>query len=259
MNQFIFYQRIQDHSQKTVCKEIWINWINYEIKLVKRINTNQSIDLQYQLINEINIISEINEPFIVKTHGYLTDHFQNILLFQDYYSKGTLRDNLSMLSEKQKLVIIFKIAQAISSLNYKFNVVYRNLSPDNILLLDDLSPILDNFGISKQLSFTYQKMSKVLQFSIYNAPEIYQGSYQLFVDVWSLGVLVIWMFTGKEFEMEYYMLKRYEQLNLPDILTDKLPAFGLSFLELLLEVDPSKRPDIKLITNLLQKLIEISK
>jgi serum/glucocorticoid-regulated kinase 2 len=86
-------------------------------------------------------------------------------------------------------VIIAEVLLAIKFL-HDYNVMYRDLKPENVLIAEDGHIKISDFGLSKivegkNLSYT------VAGTTDYIAPEILSGKgYNQLIDLWSLGVLL---------------------------------------------------------------------
>ena len=79
------------------------------------------------------------------------------------------------------------------------NIVHRDLKPEN-LVLDQKGPdaiikIID-FGTSKVFD-PKKKMKQAIGTPYYIAPEVIKGSYDSKCDIWSCGVILYILLTGK--------------------------------------------------------------
>ena len=110
--------------------------------------------------------------------------------------------------EKELIHITREMVTALTYLNNR-NICHRDLKPDNILYdhISEKIKIID-FGISKKTFSRGQRrdMLTVIGTHFYMAPEIFiGGGYDESVDLWSLGVIVFNLVTGKTpFESEYH-------------------------------------------------------
>ncbi|CDW72839.1 protein kinase domain containing protein [Stylonychia lemnae] len=97
----------------------------------------------------------------------------------------------------------YRLEESIDRGNY--GTVYKvtdltnqNISPDNILVFDDKTFKIIDFGIVSHGQSTQMGAGKV----DYMAPEIYfmkKDSYDKMIDVWSIGVLLYFVCTGNKF------------------------------------------------------------
>ncbi len=91
--------------------------------------------------------------------------------------------------------------QILSAVNYchSKNIVHRDLKPENLLYDTDLpgaSLKVIDFGTS-QVYDPAKKMNQTYGTPYYIAPEILAGEYNEKCDIWSLGVLLFILLSGK--------------------------------------------------------------
>lgn len=72
----------------------------------------------------------------------------------------------------------------------RYNIIHRDIKPDNIFISETGNYKLGDFGIARQLEKTLTHMSKKGTYN-YMAPEIYKGGrYDSTVDIYSLGIVM---------------------------------------------------------------------
>ena len=148
---------------------------------------NVSKDNIRSLAREVNIISKLNHPSIVKFIGYSPVDFKNKkkpVIITEFLSNGSLGDIINLekkslckeeWNDTKKIINIYGIASAMSFLHSN-NIIHRDLKPDNILLDDYLFPKLTDFGLSKikhinEESITLQSTQSIKGTPLYIAPE----------------------------------------------------------------------------------------
>ncbi|KAK8898332.1 hypothetical protein M9Y10_000616 [Tritrichomonas musculus] len=177
-------------------------------------NCNETIS---SIKNELNIISKLNHPSIIKFIGYNIRNFENEskpTIIMELASNNSLRHMISLAREfrnppqwnvTKKIINIFGIASGLAYL-HSHNIIHRDLKPENILLDDYLYPKITDFGLSKICSDISQTANSNPKGTLhYMSPEMYMGEYSYATDVYSFGIII------------------YE------ILTEKVPFQGLNF------------------------------
>ena len=108
------------------------------------------------LIREVNIISKLNHPSIVKFIGFSPIDFGNDprpVIITEYITNGTLTEQIllerrGVASDKwndtTKLIILYGIASAMSFLHSN-KIIHRDLKPENILMDENLYPKITDF------------------------------------------------------------------------------------------------------------------
>uniref|UniRef100_A0ACD5W3J3 Uncharacterized protein n=1 Tax=Avena sativa TaxID=4498 RepID=A0ACD5W3J3_AVESA len=153
--------------------------------------------------------------YCADTQGAMTRHegkfimadVQQRLLCFEYLPKGTLHEYINDTSHevrwRERYQIITGICHGLHYLHQK-NILHLDLKPTNILLDDNWVPKITDFGISRCFDqMESQVITKIAGTPGYLAPEsfnhtevTYRNSYRL--DIYSLGVVIIEILTGKK-------------------------------------------------------------
>ncbi|XVF24098.1 hypothetical protein REPUB_Repub13aG0098100 [Reevesia pubescens] len=128
----------------------------------------------------------------------------------------------------QRLNVAIDVACALEYLHHhcETSIVHCDLKPSNILLDDEMVAHVGDFGLARFMSADMQSYSTSLSSSLrgtigYVAPEYGLGSkVSTYSDVYSYGILLLEMFTGKrptdEMFKEDLNLRNYVKLALPE-------------------------------------------
>jgi class 3 adenylate cyclase/CheY-like chemotaxis protein len=155
-------------------------------------------ELLRRFLQEYELISQIRHPHVATifdrgqtdTHAYIV---------MEYLAGGDLRQRLEHpLAPEQALEYLRQIAEALVAIHAR-GVVHRDLKPDNIMLREDGTLVLSDFGIAKDLSRTlsHTRYGEGLGTPYYLSPEQAQGGkVDQRSDLYSLGVMLFEMLTG---------------------------------------------------------------
>lgn len=160
---------------------------------------DQQIDPNFML-KEISILTSLDHPNILKCYEIFEDSWK-FYVAMDYCAGGELFDKIIQLkrfSEVQAAEILFQLLSAISYCHER-HVTHRDLKPENILLEeknDGLSIKVADFGSSSFID-SKKKLSGCFGSAYYVAPEVLLGDYNEKCDIWSVGVIMFILLTGK--------------------------------------------------------------
>ena len=133
-------------------------------------------------------------------------------------------------------------------------IVHRDLKCDNILVADDFTLKLADFGSSKQLLRETEHMDTTNGTNAFMAPEIFtSGAYSSAVDIWGLGICVVEMLTGApplrnthktfpQFQAHYEKLQKQRCQSLPLPHLPVVTPECADFIALCLHMRPEARP-----------------
>ena len=173
------------------------NELLYAIKTLKKEGISKT---QYELIqSEINILSKLDHPNVVKYFGTFEDDFYLHIMMEylqghDLFKIITLKD-YTKIEEKDMSQIIYKLFKTLIFLHTK-KIVHRDIKPENLLFSNkkDYSTLkLIDFGLATQSV----KDTKSVGTPYYMSPELIDGISVPQSDVWSVGVILYQMLTGK--------------------------------------------------------------
>ncbi|MEZ4911071.1 MAG: protein kinase [Saprospiraceae bacterium] len=177
-----------------------------KIAKVQIINGKEfSLLSEYQNVKNIPVHTNIANYEAV--YQFQTKHEVTDFAVMQYYENGTLKDILKSdtLLPKQRLTIINGLLNGVSHL-HKAGIIHRDLKAGNILIAKDQKgeyiPKISDFGLSKLLEYGLdESMSNSFQGGSidYSSPEQLMGlKLMQNTDIWSLGVLLFEIFTGKK-------------------------------------------------------------
>jgi DNA-binding NarL/FixJ family response regulator len=170
---------------------------NVVLKVMSRGTTQREIDDGERFQREYEIISSIQHRAIAEIYdfGELPNHQY---LAMEYIPCGDLRDRLrNPMSIDDSLYYLRSIAEALRVIHV-FGILHRDLKPANVMLREDNSPVLIDFGLARRsVEVGTTSVGQVLGSPYYISPEQSQGlKVDARTDLYSLGVMFFEMLTG---------------------------------------------------------------
>ena len=232
------------------CVENKITGSKRAMKIINK-SENCSTEDDQEIMNEINILRTLDHPNILKifefysskeSYSLVTELCQGGELFQEIIDRGPFNENYSA----------YVMLQILSAINYchGMKIVHRDLKPENILIAERDSNGLPrikiaDFGTSKM----FEKgavQRKLVGSSYYIAPEVLKKHYDEKCDIWSCGVIMYILLSGRppfagDSDKEIMEKVRIGKYDLEEPPFDKLSSSGKDLIKKLLIMDPKKR------------------
>lgn len=149
--------------------------------------------------NEASLVSRFNgNPGIVSVYDFFYEN-DTVYFSMEYLSGKSLKaylDQNGALSAEQAVFIADKISSALLAA-HSINVLHRDISPDNIMLCDDGSVKLIDFGAARQVIAEGSQNLSVIVKQGFAPLEQYQknGSQGPWTDIYSLGATLYYALT----------------------------------------------------------------
>ncbi|CAJ1796828.1 unnamed protein product [Sphenostylis stenocarpa] len=170
---------------------------------IKRLNEAKQGEGEF--LAEVSIIGRLNHMNLIEMWGYCAEGKHRLLVY-GHMENGTLAENLSSntLDWSKRYNIALGIARVLAYLHEECLewILHCDIKPQNILLDANYQPKVSDFGLCKLLN--RNKLQKSPRFSMirgtrgYMAPEwVYNLPITSKVDVYSYGIVVLEMITGK--------------------------------------------------------------
>jgi serine/threonine protein kinase len=192
-------------------------------------------------LREAIVTMTARHPNIVRAHKVIVDPLDYKIY--TVFDLGTLtltqwlRTNPPVV---EKVAVLFQILCGLEFL-HKARIIHGDLKPDNILLFKDGTVKLADFGFAARNMG--QDLSLNVQTILWRAPEVLdRSSYNSKIDMWSLGVIMYQMFSGK---YPFVSTEANTLMHEQRLLQARLNISGQPNLSMLirwcLELNPTKR------------------
>ena len=189
-------------------------YFSHKLFAVKSISLKNLTEKEHNdLIREVEIISHLEHPYIIKFYETFHDNVYFHIITElcrgnNLYER--LKKTKGKMKEEHVRIIIMKILHAVNYC-HSFGVVHRDLKPENIVFEspnneeEDEEEQEDNnfnikiidFGLSI-LKNKSEKLHTILGTPYYMAPEVLKGEYNEKCDIWSIGAITYYLLSGNE-------------------------------------------------------------
>lgn len=172
---------------------------------------------------EANAVTSLSHPNIVSIYGVENeDNFYYLIL--EYVHGMTLKDYMLQNKNIPVETAVYIIKQIASGLSHahKNGIIHRDIKPQNILMTEDLTCKITDFGISRAYGdTTLTQTNQMLGTVYYLSPEQARGNVATAQsDIYSLGILMFELLTGKipfKGESAVAIALKHLQEDLPNI------------------------------------------
>ncbi|KAA8546466.1 hypothetical protein F0562_002795 [Nyssa sinensis] len=213
---------------------------NNRVVAIKKSKISDQSQIE-QFINEVIVLSQINHRNVVRLLGCCLETEVPLLVYE-FITNGTLSDHIhdqgrgASLSWEMRLKIAAETAGAIAYLHSSISlpIIHRDIKSTNILLDDNYTTKVSDFGASKLVPVDQAQLTTLVQGTFgYLDPEYFYSS-QLTEksDVYSFGVLLAELLTGEKAlsfdrpendrNLAMYFISSMKEKRLFQILDDRL-------------------------------------
>jgi DNA-binding NarL/FixJ family response regulator len=219
------------------------------IKQLRVEMTTNMPELVERFLREGEALRRLNHPNIVKVLATCDEENQHYIVME-YVTGGSLADLLKKqprLPVEQVVSIGLELSDALSRAHH-LHILHRDIKPANILLAEDGTPRLTDFGLARigQLQPLTQTGSIMGTFGYVSPEVIEQQEVNERSDIWSFGIVLYEMLAGRlpfNGETPFEVIWAIKQQPLPplDKLRDGMPQALVSLVGRMLRKDNPAR------------------
>jgi len=160
---------------------------------------NGDVGLLHRFIQEYALLAQIDHPNVAKIYeqGFTDAH---VFLSMEYFAYGDIKRCITAgLTANQALTVTLQVALALDQI-HALGIVHRDVKPDNLMLRQDGSVALIDFGIAKHADHALGQTlhGEIVGSPYYLSPEQAAGRDVIAAsDIYCLGVIFYEMLTGQ--------------------------------------------------------------
>lgn len=234
------------------------------VKMMRTDLLDQQPDMVARFQQEGEALRQLNHPNIVKMLGSQDINGTHYLVME-YVSGGSLRD---VLEEQRKVTVqralytALDLADALTRA-HRLKILHRDIKPDNVLLADDGTPRLTDFGMARFAGKPHlTEDGAIVGTMAYLAPEAFMDEEpDERTDIWAFGIMFYEMLTGQRpfpQDQPASLINAIMTHSVPDLeaLRPDLPTALVDLIYRMLAKDRQARiPSVRLIGAELEALI----
>ena len=177
----------------------------------------RNAEAKQRFIHEARAASALDHPNICTIHEFNETEDGQLFMVMAYYDEQSLKEKIASgpLNPEEAIDITIQVAEGLKKAHSK-DIIHRDIKPSNIMITSDGIVKIVDFGLAKLVSGERLTVDgKTMGTVAYMSPEqTYGEDVDRRTDIWSLGVVMYEMLTGKlPFQGEYEQAIIYSIVN----------------------------------------------
>lgn len=148
---------------------------------------------------EARLLMKLDHPAVARVIDHIVEKGRDYLMLE-YVPGSTLRQYVKMHGPRSESQAVLWAREIASTLKYLHElappVVHRDLTPDNIVLREDGSLVLIDFGAANE--YEGAATGTLIGKQSYIAPEQFRGKAEPASDIYALGCSLFYILTGSD-------------------------------------------------------------
>jgi serine/threonine protein kinase len=197
--------------------------LHYVAKVLSGASLTDQSPRWKRMEEEVEVCRSFNHPNVVRLidSGH-TQNSQYPYFVMPFYTSGSLKESGALLGSAPLEIFNFfaRVCDGVAHAHSK-GIVHRDIKPANIFLDAAYQPIVGDFGLC--LRFDADSLTETMEVAAarwFGAPELRNGHLenpQPSADIYSLGKLLYWLFTGRVYDRDEQEYDRADK-KLPHVL-----------------------------------------
>ncbi|KDQ18545.1 hypothetical protein BOTBODRAFT_185115 [Botryobasidium botryosum FD-172 SS1] len=202
----------------TPCYEIWEGlWMGETKVALKalRFVTNDDVKRKRDRVNrQVRIWAELRSERIVRLYGVCSDDGKYPYMVMPWYDNGNAVQYLENKPASEHIRICLEAAYALQYLHtLPTPVVHGNLKGSNIMISDEGSALLSDFGLSV-LAGDANSASFPTKYHLWMSLETLTGEQTIKSDIWAWAMTTLELVSGKEpFHRERHVTRHWQTIS----------------------------------------------
>jgi NIMA (never in mitosis gene a)-related kinase 10 len=199
---------VEKEGMRYAMKKIDVSQYDHTFEHIKQEDIEEDkkdLDVQVsdKIVKEISILKGVDHPNIIKFYTSFVEN-DSVYIIMELHEGLSLSDYIQSLSEKRQKIkeetawnIFFQCCSALRYLHYDMKILHRDFAPSNILIDENFTVKLIDFGLATRWGTQSASGNKSFVGTIlYSCPEMVQNKKcTVKADVWSLGAIMYELLT----------------------------------------------------------------